>query len=409
MRSEEKSFFIKAFLAILICQIFSYNPSFAQRAKVSTPEGEYKYQRKVLKTLEIEKYKRSLLPQSGFMTTEEYENLSKDVTNADRVVPEYKAPKDIKMKYIPQPTYKLVRYNDPPGSAELLLQRRFKFDRQVNGGAITSPNKDILVYPVVYYYVCNQCTAGDLFVIPLDKTLSDVDRISRANVVKKIPEPILSTPKEISEKFTFRTMTPIDFSPDGSKLVAKEKIGNVNDGIWKTNLWVYDFNTKQAKNLFEVRDAIRYYWKNQEGLVLDEKRWDITPLGFDANDPERIVVSAYGYTGKAPKFLGNWSVDYKGERTMLLSLFDAKAEVSVNGFKLVQSGVVEPKVVRSEEKKQDKVIKKDKKAVKHEKKLDKKQKKQTLKKNLKEIKKEEVTAVKQYKKHINATGPTGLN
>lgn len=389
--------------------LFSPNFAMAKKAKVSTPARQYKYEQKVLRAVEKDKYKRSLLPESGCMTREEYENLSRDIPDADKEVPEYQLPRDIKSKYVPQPTYKLVRYNNPPGTVDLHLERRFKFDRQVNGGAITSPSRDFLVYPVVYYYVSNQCTAGDLFVIPLDKSLPDVERISRANIIKKLPEPILSTEKETREKFTFRTMTPVDFSTDGTKLIAKEKIGNVNDGIWKTNLWVYDFGTKKARNLSEVRDAIRFYWRNAEGLSLDEKRWDITPLGFDAENPDRIIVSAFGYTGKTPKFLGNWSIDTQGERTQLVSLFDAGAKVSTNGFKIVQSGIVEPSEVHSAEKKQNKAIKKKRRAAKKALRADKKRKKKAFKHKLKDMKKEASAVNRQYSKQKRSFGQTAAD
>lgn len=376
---------ILLFFSIISC-LFVLNPALAKKSKVNTPEQQAKYQKSVLKADEIEKYERSLLPESGYMTVEEYEKASKEVLNADKEIPEYKVPKDMKMKYVPQYTYKLVRYNDPPGSPDLHIEDKVKFDKQVNGTAITSPNKDIMVYPVIYYYAKHQCTAGDLFVIPLDKSLSNVDRILRANVIKRDSEPILSTEKNIDEANTFRTMTPIDFSPDGSKLVAKEKIGNSNDGIWQTNLWVYDFQTKQARNLVEVRDAVRYFWKNAQGTYLDDKRWDIYPLGFESGNPERLVVTAYGYTGKIPKFLGTWSIDCKGERALLISLTEPTAKIDMNGFKAVKSEIIDPQVILEEEKKQDKIIKKERKEAKKKLKEDKKKKKQALKQRLKEIK-----------------------
>lgn len=408
LRNISRVFSPTKFLLFAFCFLLFPLNVFAQKTNVDTPQNQYKYQQKVLRQEEIEKYERSLLPQSGFMTTEDYEALSKDISNSQRVIPEYKMPKDVKMKYVPQVTYKIVKYNNPPGSPELHLQRNFKFDRQTMGGAVTSPNNDILVYPVVYYYANNQCTAGDLFVIPLDMSLPVVDRILRSNIVKRIPDPIISTPKEISEKFTFRSLTPIDFSPDGTKLVAKEKIGNMNDGIWKTNLWVYDFNTRQAKELCEIRDAIRFYWKNQ-GVVLDEKRWDITPLGFDVNDPERVIVSAFGYTGKAPKFLGNWSIDCAGERTLLVSLLEADVRVSINGFKLEKSGVVNPVEVLGAEKKADKEVKKKRKADKKEKKKELKAKKAALNKRLREMKHEEAQTLKQYTKNQSSNAVTGVD
>ena len=312
------------------------------------------------------------------------------------------------MKYVPRPIYKLARYNDPPGTAELHIEKKFYADRQVNGASITSPNRDIMVYPTVYYYAYSGSVAGDLFVIPLDKSLPDVERLSRANIIKRNPEPILSTDKSIGERFIFRTMTPVDFSSDGSKLVAKEKIGHSFDGIWKTNLWVYDFNTKQAKMLPEIRDAIKFYWYNEKGLVLDEKRWDIYPLGFDINDPNRIVVEAYGFTGRKTNFLGCWSIDCSGERSMLVSLFDTDAKISVNGYKLVQDGIVNPKEVYSDYKKDKKLAKKMKKDKKKAKKHDKKVKKHALKKKLKEMKKEEASVLRNYNKKQKISAPTGV-
>ncbi len=390
-----------------LCQFFFASPVFAKKVKVYTQQDQIKYEKKVLAREAKKEYKKSLLPQSGYMTREEYEELSKDISNSEREIPEYKFPKDIKMKYVPQPTYKLVHYNDPPGSPELHLARKILFDRQENGKAITSPQKDILVYPTVYYYVNNQCTAGDLFVIPLDKTLPEVERVLRANVIKRNPDPILSTPKEITQKFTFRTITPVDFSADGTKLIAKEKIGNIDDGIWKTNLWVYDFKTQTAKQIPEIRDAIKFYWMNQEGLVLDEKRWDIYPLGFDAENPDRVIVSAYGYTGKAPKFLGNWSIDCQGEKTLLISLFRPEAKISVNGLKIEQSGIINPAEVYNNEKQQNKELKKKRKAANKTKKEIKKQKKQAYHKKLKEIKAEELSTLNAYKQKQKLSAPTG--
>lgn len=405
-RQEDKraSFLTYSLLFALCFLLFAPEKAFAKKY---TARSQQKFQYKVLKQEAKDNYKRSLLPQSGAMTTEEYENLSRDIPNSEKKIPAYEMPKDSTMKYVPHPTYKVVLYNDPPGSAEIHILRKFYFNRQINATAITSPNKDIMVYPVVYYYAIAQCTAGELFVIPLDQGLTDVERISRANVVKRNPDPILSTEKNIDVKGTFRTMTPVDFSADGTKLLAKEKIGNNNDGIWQTNLWVYDFSTRQAKELSEIREAIKYYWKNVKGLNLDEKRWDINPLGFDADSPDRVVVSAYGYTGRAPKFLGNWSIDTEGQTTMLVSLFRPNANISVNGFKLVQAGVVPPDVLKKEDKKKAKLIKKAKKKEKKEKRLEKKKKKAIYKKRLHELKQEKNQALKNLQGNPKSSGPTG--
>lgn len=404
-------------MTILTVVIFSFlfspfnvaNAFIKKKPKVYTPESQYKYEQKVLRKNEEENYKRSLLPESGYMTREEYEKKSKDITNAQRSIPEYKLPRNIKMEYIPQPTYKLVRYNNPPGSPELKLGRPLKFDRRAICPGVTSPNRDILVYPVVNYYAEDDCTSGQIFVVPLDKSLPDVERIKRANIIKQNPNPILSTSNEVKEKFAFRTMTPIDFSPDGTKLIAKEKIGYTKDGIWKTNLWVYDFTTGHAREIPEIREAIKYYWAKAEGINLEEKRWDIYPMGFSQANPDRIVVTAYGYTGKRPKFLGAWSVDTNGERSMLISLFKVDMTIASSGFKLEQDGVVNPAVVYNENKRQDNLIKKQRKAELKAKKNAKKLKKKELKTKLKQMKQEEKEVLKQYKQRKKIVAPTGMD
>lgn len=385
----------------------AYCGLFHKKPKVYTPKSNYKYEWKVLRKKEKENYKRSLLPESGYMLKEEYEKKSEEIPNSNREIPEYKLPKDIKMKYVPQPQYKLARYNNPPGSAELKIGQKFFFDRQFVCPGITSPKKDILVYPMVYYYATNQCTSCDLFVIPLDKTLPDVQRVKRANIVKKLPDPILSTSKDITEKFTFRTMTPVDFSINGKKLVAKEKIGNVNDGIWQTNLWVYDFETQSAKQIPEIREAIEFYWRNSQDLVLEEKRWDIYPMGFSAEDENRIIVSAYGFTGKTPKFLGNWSIDTNGEQTRLESLFKVDSKIGENGYKLIQDGIIDPTTVYYNEKKEDKLIKKKRKAEKKATKKVKKAKKKAYKAKIREMKREEREGLKQFHPHKKSNYATG--
>ena len=395
--------------AVLFClQVFSA-PSFAKKRTSNTPYQEYLYQQKVLRKIEKDKYQESLLPFSGFMSKEDYERKTQDVETSSLSVPEPKLPNDIKMKYVPQPTYKLARYNNPAGTVELKMDRSLRFNRQTNGLGITSPDKSIMVYPAIYYYASSRTTAGDLFVVPLDMSLPDVDRILRANVVRRNPVPILSTDKNIDVDYAFKTMTPIDFSPDGLRLIAKEKIGYTYDGIWHTNLWVYDFETKQSRNLVEVRDAIRFYWLETKGVRLDEKRWDIFPIGFDAEDPTRIIVTAYAYTGAVPKFLGAWSIDYKGERTLLVSLFESTADVSVNGFKLVKSGVVNPSEILADEKEQDKIIKEKRKQAKKVQQAKVKLGKVELNEKIKQMKQEELQTTKLYKQQNSVSMPTAVD
>ena len=303
------------------------------------------YRNEVDKVGETEKYEKSRLPESGYMTVAEYEAKSRGQSKKEisaKILDEAEMPKDSNMVYIPQKKFKLVKYNDPVGSPELTLPRKLNFDRQINAQGIVSGDYTKLVYPSVYYYAQSDCTSCDLFLINLDSTLNNLEKVKKANVLNKVETPLISTSKDIDTKFIFRTLTPIDFSADNTKLVVKEKVGHRHDGIWKTDLWVYDFSKNEARKLPQIRDAIVNYWAMAGGVDFDEKRWDIYPMGFDANDENRIVVCAYAYTGEVPKFLGTWSIDVYGENSKLESLTGASFPVAVVGYRMEQEENVTP-------------------------------------------------------------------
>lgn len=369
---------------------------------------EYKYEYKVQKEILKEEYKKSKLPKSGYMLTEEYEQQSKGIDNENRIVEDRKYPKPSNMKYVPQPTYKLVRYNNPPGTVELNIPRKIEFERQVNTQGVVSGDFTKLVYSSIYYYPKERCTGCDVFVIPLDTKLNRVERVQRANVIKKNPEPIFSTLKDISQEGAFRTITPVDFSEDNRYIVAKEKTGYIFDGIWKTELLVHDFETGKSKKLTEARETILDYWHNVSGVEFDDYRWDIYPLGFDKTNNSRILVTGYAYTGGVPTFLGTWAVDVNGERTQLIDLEGTNHPVSIVGYKLAQDSYVPREEVEWEAKRQAKLEKHHKKNAKKELRKLNKEKRQQYHKKLKELKMKYKLRVTEYKKN-SKTGMSGAD
>lgn len=351
--------------------------------------NEWDYTRKVKEQEAEDRYKKKLMPESGYMTVEEYEKKSaaKDKSTGDG---DYiKKVEDSKMKYVPQPKYKLIRYNNPPGSVELNIDRkRAHYDRQDILPALIAPDTSIMVVPVVSYYAKKHETEGDVYVVPLRQGMPDVEKVVKANFAARNPVPIFSTDRTIIEWGLFKTITPVDFSQDLTKVVAKEKIGSAEDGIWQTNVLVYDFNQKKSYKLTEVREAIRYYWRTTKNLDMKDIRWDIFPLGFDANNPNRVIVAAYAFTGNPPRSLGTWSVDYNGTQVRMESLTDDKVKVSTIGLKIVQDGVVDPASIEAETKLAEKYEKQAKKDAKKAEKEKKKQLKKEYKEEVKEIRKE---------------------
>ena len=363
----------KKFALVIIMLLLCSKASFAAiKNPFSKPDDtrsrELKYQYDVLKEDEKNKMEGKILNRtpSGYMTVDEYEALSeyKDKSNLEFPIPKIDKPSDF--KYIPQPLYQIVKYNDPPGGVELSLGRRLFIKKMINAQGIVSPDYSKLVYPAVYYYPDSASVACDLFVIPLDNSNDTyLNKILKANVAKRLPAPILSTDKSIDNFAAFRTLTPVDFSTDGTKLLVKEKIGSSEDGIWQTKVYIYDFRNKTSYDLSEIRDSIVYFWKEYMDVNLDDKRWDIYPLGFDKNSPARIVVQAYAYTGETPVYLGAWSVDVYGNQSRLVSFNkNYVPQVSINGYKLVKNGVEAYQTVERQEKflkEQGKVLEKQKK------------------------------------------------
>lgn len=372
---------------------------------------EAKYIQKVLKEEEKEKYQRKVLDYkpSGYMTRQEYEALSeyKDKTQEKIEIP--KVVNESDMKYVPQPTYRIVRYNDPPGSPELSIKKSFYKLHQYNGQGISAPDYSIMAYPVVYYYPNSASTASDIFVIPLETSGTNLDKIMKANVQKRLSDPILSTEKSIDNNSAFRTLTPVDFSEDSTKLLVKEKVGSSQDGIWRTDAIVYDFTTKTSYKLVELRDAIAYYWKENKNLDLEDSRWDIYPLGFLQNEPDRVAAYAYAYTGGKPIFLGIWSTDIHGEQSRLISFNMNDIQISVNGFKIIQDGVVKPIIVESEQNALKKSEKLDAKAAKAKEKADIKAMKDEYKATIKEMDADFKEKTSDYNKLQRIKGTTSFN
>lgn len=379
------------FGAVIFCSVLllvAGSKSFAlDFFKDDVPTAEAKYLKKVEKDRIKENYGRKIMNRtpSGYMTVEEYEELSmpKDKSIIDYGAPKLETPYD--RQYVPHPTYKVVRYNDPPGAPELSISREIYQTRQLNLPGITNPNFTLMVYPAVYYYPQSAAVTCDLFVVPLRDNDTNVNKILKANIANRFPEPIMSTEKELTNSSAFRTLTPVDFSEDGQKLLVKEKIGSSQDGIWETKILVYDFSTRTAYDLVELRYAVSYYWKEYRGLDLVDKRWDIYPIGFSMDNPDRILASAYAYTGDLPIFLGLWSVDTKGEQSRLISMDNGAVKASANGFKIIRDGVVANTMVKEQEKNEQQFAKSEAKKLKEADKKLVKELNSQMKSELKEV------------------------
>lgn len=236
--------------------------------------------------------------------------------------------KDSKLVDLPDPSLILRKYNNPPGKININLND-LKKKRKVNSIGVVSPNFEKMVYTTVFYYPSTKTAASELYLMNLDMHQGLQKRIERAHINQgRITA--YKTEMDALDLDIQKTLTVVDWSTDGKRVALKEKVSYTPEGLWKTNLLIYNVETGSVKELSEVREAIRYYWRKQ-GLHLKDYRWDIYPIGWDSINPDRIIVFAYAATGEKPKYLGAWSIDYYGDRAMLMSLTSTNFQVSQNG------------------------------------------------------------------------------
>lgn len=266
------------------------------------------------------------------VTEEDYLKFAEDKKRADFEIPQpvFEAENDL---ILPDPKFRVIRYNTPPGQRNIDLRKLVGQRRSASLG-ILSPDKTKMVYTQASFYPQFNQTACEAFYIPIENTDDAYDVLYNTNVIQREMKPIISTGTDELRNFEFKTLYPLDWSEDGTKIAFKEKIGSNLHGTWKTNVIVYDFETEKTIRLNAVREAIIYWWRQNKQIELKDFMWDIYPVGWSKSSPDRIIVYAYAYTEDKPFFLGTWSIDYNESKSKLESIDSTDVEIGLHGFGL---------------------------------------------------------------------------
>lgn len=280
-------------------------------------------------------YRRVRKMNNAPLTYAQYLEMAKDVKRESMNIPRPSVQKDEKIVDMPDPELRIIKYNNPPGSRDLDL-RLLMTKRQLVTQGVLSPDEKRMIYSVVYSYPTAEQVASEMFIINIPDGASKLSALRDFYTMEAERTPILRAGTDRLAQNEKKTLVLLDWSEDGQKVAVKEKIGSQTQGPWKTQLWAYDFETQKAYELSALREAIRYYWKNMKGLDLVDYMWDIYPIGWDKYNKDRIISYAYVYgkDHKGSKFLGTWSIDYKNQRSELMSETEFDFEVSVNGYRL---------------------------------------------------------------------------
>lgn len=267
------------------------------------------------------------------LTIDDYDKMTVEKLRKDFEIPTPKFETEEKEFILPNPKYRVTKYNLPAGQRSINISQVVK-KNSVKSAGILSPDKTRMIYTEAvfipeFFQVCSS-----VYLVPVDSSKNVYDLLMETNVSQQIFTPIFSVGTDEIRRNEFRTLAPIDWNEDGNKIAFKEKIGSNFDDTWQTNIIVYDFDTKTWIRLMAVREAIIYWWRENKQINLKKYRWDIIPIGWEKNNPDRIVLYAYAYTDSNPLFLGIWSIDSKEKKSKLISINSTGVEISLNGLGL---------------------------------------------------------------------------
>ncbi len=238
-------------------------------------------------------------------------------------------------KLLDTENFEFLKYNNPQGSQELDFFGIYG-KRQIETEKVISPDFSKMIYTEVHFYPSVCQLTSEMFLIPLPPQKTTMARVLDAKLSDKKPlEFYKSGMNEVEEQF-FRTLTMVDWSNDGSKILAKERISENLRGFLETRIWIYELDTQQTYYLQNLRQEIENHWKKQ-GIDLSQYKWDISPIGWyepsKKDSSNNVIINAYGYKPDKTKIpLGTWLANYQNGEVTYLD--------NPNKYKASQNGIV---------------------------------------------------------------------
>lgn len=243
-----------------------------------------------------------------------------------------------------------VGYVPYVGGKELDLWR-LEAVKFIRSEPVISPNQQAFAYTEVMYMPHTRQTISKLFLVPLTpldplpETLPSEQVSSPAKSADyyqsrldpdktlKIRQQLLGVGDDRSVKFEFRTLTIVDWSASGKRLLFKQRSGMLHVGLKTSDLLVYD-QTKGTVTIYpEIQRILQHHWQENSNLPnLDTVAWDIYPLGWAMGSDNLVIFRAWAFDKKQKKFLGLWQYDVDAQRASLISENDTPYQVAGNGL-----------------------------------------------------------------------------
>lgn len=227
--------------------------------------------------------------------------------------------------------------------------------RLIRSLPVVSPDKSAFVYTDVMFIPQDRQTYSRLFLVPVPPLPAEPQPKLPSEEAKE-PPPVPPDPSVYAARFDpektvkwrksllgvgldkvkpfgFRTLTVVDWSASGQRLLIKERSGVLHVGLRTTDILVYDQGRGTITVYPEVQRIIKHYWIHHGNLEhIETLSWDIQPLGWEPGSDDILLMKAWAYDKTEKKFLGLWSYDVDAERTQLVQLVDTPMPVAANGW-----------------------------------------------------------------------------
>ena len=256
---------------------------------------------------------------------------------------------------------KFTPYNTYPHELNLWGLEKYHF---IRSDAIIAPDKDLFVYTETVFVAPHRQTKGRLFLVPVD-TLppanmeqlpseqvqappppppeADFDRFD-PNKTLRTRQSLVDVGYEKLKPYDFKTLTVIDWSVTGQRLLFKQRSGVLHVGVRTSDIIVYDRQRGTITIYPEVQRAVKNYWMNTGNLPnMDKLSWEMQPLGWENGSDTAVLLKGWAYDKREKKFLGIWRYDVDSERMEMLSKDDQPVPVAANGFTATFSPPPPPK------------------------------------------------------------------
>lgn len=257
------------------------------------------------------------------------------------------------------------------GNMELDLWR-MENRKFIRSDVVVSPGRDMMAYTEVTYLPIWRQTFSRLFVVPFAQkapppesqmlpedfyqwqeeqariqaeeqrlreqgkpTPSEIRDASRYNPDMHLQDrrELLSVGKDRTHPWFFETLTVVDWSATGKRLLFKRRSGILYLGLRTSDILVYDKERGTVTIYPELHRIISNFWDHQGTLApLDDLAWDIYPMGWAPGSDSVIYLRVWAYDKRERKFLGIWQYDVEAQRTELVNLQDVPVALAANGM-----------------------------------------------------------------------------